>query len=163
MLKRLTIVIFVVFFFASVGHSQRTLAEPEKCEDKPAVPTLGTVTRIIRLPVPKLGQQQTVESIAPEKILVEITINKKGRVISAVATSGDFLLKSQAIRSARKMTFPRVGRKVKNRKGTILYNFVPTEYPNPPEQPSPGRFFFIFKFLKSFAPCLYLLFRSLGH
>ena len=147
MKKVIFLTILIVMSFALTSGQAST--KVEACEDRPVIVPALEVLKVMRIPSSFTKEEQKVD--------VEVTTDKKGRVISAHALSGPLPLQDEAALSAMKLRFP----SHKNGKGKITYIFVPFFDPKTLVLPRAViRSGFLFIFYKFFDLLSYLLFHS---
>lgn len=136
-----TLIIFSFYFLLSVQNvsAQKTIiCGGRKVDEKTTIARTSPVIMVsqggvlnanaLYLPKPKYPEQAKAEALRGA-VSVQVVIDEKGNVISAIAVSGYELLRKHAVKAARKAKFKKMLIDCKPQKytGTIVYNFLPEE------------------------------------
>ena len=116
----LTIAIASAIFFSD---ALAQTVQPNKPESISGGVVNGKAVTFVKPPFPKEAR----DAGADGAVLIQVTIDEKGDVISAAAVSGHQLLRASAVQAARASKFSPTqlsGQPVKVT-GVIVYNFVP--------------------------------------
>lgn len=134
-----TLIIFSFYFLLSVQNvpEQKTvICGGRKIDAKTTIVRSSPLTMVsqggvlnanaLYLPKPKYPEQAKAEALRGV-VNVQVVIDERGNVISAIAVTGYELLREQAVKAARKARFKKMLIDCKRRKytGIIVYNFLP--------------------------------------
>jgi hypothetical protein len=118
-------IITALFYTANRATTQTTSAQPQTASFQKGTPAVGSELegKAVSLPVAEcpLNGQEAI----PGTVVVKIVIDKTGKVQSAHASGGDWLLRGAANEAAMKSTFSPEKLRGRETEGTITYTFEP--------------------------------------